>query len=194
MFNISSLNLSFWIFTVISLLGFEDWYFLNRNPNQSGGSSGSGGRGGGGSSGPGGPPRGPRFDTVLGESSNSQQAESNNPRQNTSHSGSNIPHPGHGFSEIDGRIIIDDPTNVKTRGYIDPDTGHDRDETNQPFAGNLANALQYYNSKYIGSSIPKHKLDQDTLKFLSEFFKSNFNHVSQYRNNITVRDKLKQLR
>jgi hypothetical protein len=60
----------------------------------------------------------------------------------------------------------------------------------------LSHGLKYYKDHYAGSSIPKHKLDQDTVKFLNLYCKRHFidktnspwviNELQQLRKNVNI--------
>src|SRR5271167_1088834 len=116
----------------------------------------------------------------LGESSANTVGEGDvnsniNPNSNPPQNADQPIYYGNGFT-FDGRVYtIDDPTNVRNRGFLDPITMRPFNMSYQPYARNLSNAMAHAvqglnPAMSMNSSIYGHNVD----RFFSEFMKYNY--------------------
>ena len=110
----------------------------------------------------------------------------------------NIEQPIPGPSTGGPIVTVADPTNIGTRGYVH---GGEGIQTNQPFATNLANALENYiiNNPNRGLSLPN--LDPNSSRFFRDWALINKPQLyiqgrpsaTHYPNTVEIRKALKKL-
>lgn len=89
------------------------------------------------------------------------------------------------FCRQDRKIyVIKDPNNTEGYGYLDPETKKPREVSFQPYAGNLANAMEGYDSFY--------KLPILHNKFLSEFI--NYKNINAHLDFKQIISELRKLK
>lgn len=101
---------------------------------------------------------------------------------------------GVGFRIVNGVYIIDDPTMVGGRGYINPITGMPYNQSFQPFARNLANAMAYRARDGI-DQFHTGGYSQGVDTFLLDFMRYNHPERSYnaYWNSNPVRNEIRRL-
>jgi len=115
---------------------------------------------------------------TLGEgsvNSNTQGESNSNPNSNPTQNVGQPVYYGNGFS-FDGReYTINDPTNVRNRGFLDPITMRPFNMSYQPYATNLANAMAHavQNNNPTQAMYPS-IYGYNAVRFYSEFMKYTY--------------------
>jgi len=134
----------------------------------------------------------------LGGRNSGNDNSSSNPNSNSGIS-ENVNQPiyyGNGFS-FDGRVYtINDPSNVKNRGFLDPITMKPFNMSYQPYAKNLSNAMEHvvqgHNpTQWMDTSIYGH----NAARFYLEFMRYTYTNREpyQYWNSAPIRRAIKKL-
>ena len=101
-----------------------------------------------------------------------------NPPTNTINppAGENIPlYTGDGFTFENGKYAIDDPTKVSSRRFLDPITNRPHRSSYQPYANNLANAMEHaVSSAGITYQSMHHEYNNNGNRFFKEFMQYNY--------------------
>jgi ubiquinol-cytochrome c reductase cytochrome b subunit len=119
-----------------------------------------------------------------------------NPQGELDYNSDNNNPQGFFFDQVRSRYIINDPTRVRPRGYIDPATGQPY-PSSQPYLRNLASALSH--SRSSASIRGEHLMSperemtyfsNEDLQFISEFMRHEYplRQSSSLCNTSTVRD------
>lgn len=76
---------------------------------------------------------------------------------------------GDGFRFIGGRYIVDNTSNISTRGFLDIITNNPHNASFQPFARNFANALQDSYTRFHHQQVTQHHWEPAVQRFWHEF-------------------------